>query len=216
MTCGTDKTVVLWNPFRKFPLRSYRGCGAELFDACGSSDNAMILTGGADKQPTIFDVETGKMLKRYREHSGAINAVAFSEDSRVAFSASQDGTIRCFDVRTRSAAFQVLDDATDNVLAMDVNAHEIASGSADGHLRIYDTRSGRLFVDFIGESVTSVTLTDDNQACLVSSMDGFVRLFDKTNGALLNRQVLYFRFYNLFSLVLTSMSIENIESNQLC
>lgn len=79
-----------------------------------------------------------------------------------------------------------MDEATDNVLSMDVNAYEIASGSADGHMRIYDIREGRLFVDYIGESVTSVKLTDDNQACLVSSMDGYVRMFDKTNGALLN------------------------------
>jgi mitogen-activated protein kinase organizer 1 len=69
---------------------------------------------------------------------------------------------------------------------MDVSGYEIASGSADGHLRLYDIREGRLFVDYIGESVTSVTLTDDKQACLVSSMDGFVRMFDKSNGTLLN------------------------------
>lgn len=107
MTCGSDKTLSLWNPLRKVLLKTYRGCGAELLDACGSSDNSIILVGGRDKQPTIFDVESGKMLKRWRDHGGVINAVAFNEDSRVALSASQDGTIRCFDVRTRSAAFQV-------------------------------------------------------------------------------------------------------------
>jgi len=186
MTCGSDKTVSLWNPLRKIQLKTYRGCGAELLDVAGSCDNSILLVGGQDKQPTIFDVESGKILKRWRDHAGAINAVAFSEDSRVAMSASQDGTIRCFDVRTRDPAFKVLDEATDNVLCMDVNDHEIASGSADGHLRIYDIREGRLFVDFIGESVTSVTLTDDNQACVTSSLDGFIRLFDKANGVVLN------------------------------
>lgn len=79
-----------------------------------------------------------------------------------------------------------MDEATDNVLSMDVNSHEIASGSADGHVRIYDIREGRLFIDYIGDSVTSVKLTDDNQAYLASSMDGFVRLKDKMNGSLLN------------------------------
>ncbi|KAI6242163.1 hypothetical protein M3Y99_00256900 [Aphelenchoides fujianensis] len=186
ITCGGDKTVALWNPVRQIHLKSYRGCGSEILDACGSCDNAMILAGGRDCQPTIFDVESGKMLKRWREHGGVINAVAFNEDSRVALSASQDATIRCFDVRTRSGAFQVIDEATDNVLCMDVSGHEIVSGSADGHVRLYDIREGRLFVDFVGESVTSVHLTDDGQCCLVSSMDGFVRLFDKMNGALLN------------------------------
>lgn len=80
----------------------------------------------------------------------------------------------------------MLDEATDNVLSLDVSAYEIAAGSADGHLRLYDIREGRLFVDFVGDSVTSVQLADDNQTCLVSSMDGFVRLFEKSNGTLLN------------------------------
>ncbi|KAI6206608.1 WD-REPEATS-REGION domain-containing protein [Aphelenchoides besseyi] len=186
ITSGSDKTVALWNPLRQIHLKSYRGCGSEILDACGSCDNSMILAGGRDKQPTIFDVESGKMLKRWRDHGGVINAVAFNEDSRVALSASQDSTIRCFDTRSRSAAFQVIDEATDNVLCLDVGNHEIVSGSADGHVRLYDIREGRLFVDYIGDAVTSVQLTDDQQCCLVSSMDGQVRLFDKTNGQLLN------------------------------
>jgi len=33
------------------------------------------LAGGRDKQPTIFDVETGKTLKRWRGHGGTVNAV---------------------------------------------------------------------------------------------------------------------------------------------
>ena len=107
MTCGADKTLILWNPVRKLMLKTYRGVGSELLDAAGSCDNSMVLVGGRDKQPTIFDVESGKMLKRWREHGGVVNAVAFNEDSRVALSASQDTTIRAFDVRTRNAAFQV-------------------------------------------------------------------------------------------------------------
>ncbi|CAD5216934.1 unnamed protein product [Bursaphelenchus xylophilus] len=186
LTCGADKTVALWNPLRPLCLQQYRGCGSELLDACGSCDNSMILVGGRDKQPTIFDVESGKMLKRWRDHGGPINAVQFNEDSRVALTASQDGTVRCFDVRSRAPPFQVLDEATDNVLSLSVTSHEIATGSADGHLRLYDIREGRLFIDFVGESVTSVALSDDNQTCLVSSMDGFVRLFEKCNGTLLN------------------------------
>jgi WD40 repeat protein len=45
---------------------------------------------------------------------------------------------------------------------VDANASEIATGSADGNFRIYDLREGRLFVDFVKDPVTSVTLTADN------------------------------------------------------
>lgn len=37
-----------------------------------------------------------------------------------------------------------MDEATDAVLTVDVNSHEIASGSADGSARIYSIRDGKL------------------------------------------------------------------------
>ncbi|KAH7705252.1 WD domain-containing protein [Aphelenchoides avenae] len=189
ITCGSDKTVRLWNPYRQVHLKSYTGLGSEPLDAAGSSDNAQILAGGRDKQPTIFDVETGKMLKRWQGHGGAINAVAFNEDSGVAISASQDGTVRCWDARSRGPPIQVLDEATDSVLCLDVGAYEIATGSADGHARIYDIREGRMFLDFHGDSVTSVHLTSDNQCLLTSCMDGHIRLLEKINGQMLAEYV---------------------------
>ena len=66
ITCGSDKSLKLWNPYKQILLKTYMGVGSEILDAAGSSDNSMILCGGVDKQPTIFDVETGKMLKRWR------------------------------------------------------------------------------------------------------------------------------------------------------
>uniref|UniRef100_A0A915EJN0 WD repeat domain-containing protein 83 n=1 Tax=Ditylenchus dipsaci TaxID=166011 RepID=A0A915EJN0_9BILA len=185
ITGGSDKSVKLWNPFRPVMLKSYAGCGGEVLDAQGSSDNSMILAGGRDKAPTIFDVETGKMLKRWKDHGGAINAVAFNEDSSVALSASQDGTVNCYDVRSRGPPIQKLDEATDSVLCIDVNAFEIVTGSADGSLRLYDIREGRLFVDFMGDSVTDVHLTADNQCILTSTMKHPIRLIEKVNGQLL-------------------------------
>lgn len=75
ITSGTDKTVKLWNPLRKLHLKTYTGCGQEVLDVASSSDNTMILAGGRDKQPTLFDVESGKILKRWKSHGGAVNAV---------------------------------------------------------------------------------------------------------------------------------------------
>uniref|UniRef100_A0A915PB97 WD repeat domain-containing protein 83 n=2 Tax=Meloidogyne TaxID=189290 RepID=A0A915PB97_9BILA len=185
MTAGSDKSVKLWNPYKRIHLNTYRS-GNEVLDCCGSSDNSLILAGGRDKQPTIFDVETGKTLKRWRGHGGTVNAVAFNEDASVAISAGQDGFVCLHDVRSRGPPFQVLDEARDGVLCLDVNAYEIATGSADGNVRRYDIREGRLFVDFVKDPVTSVNLTADNQCLLVATMgSGVIRLFEKCNGQLL-------------------------------
>lgn len=33
LTCGSDKTVRLWNPHRGLLIKTYKGPGAEVFDA---------------------------------------------------------------------------------------------------------------------------------------------------------------------------------------
>lgn len=42
----------------------------KILDAQGSCDNSQILAGGLDKQLSVFDVETGKLTRRWREHNG--------------------------------------------------------------------------------------------------------------------------------------------------
>uniref|UniRef100_A0A0R3QKR9 WD repeat domain-containing protein 83 n=1 Tax=Brugia timori TaxID=42155 RepID=A0A0R3QKR9_9BILA len=185
LSCGADKSVKLWNPYKGTLLKTYTGTGWEVLDAQGSSDNSMILVGGMDKQLTVFDVETGKITRRWRGHNGQVNSVAFNEESTVAISACQDGIVRCFDIRDKNTPIQQMDEATDAVLTVDVNSHEIASGSADGSARIYSIRDGKLTDDFLGDSVTSLHFSADGQCLLASTKDGFIRLIDKMNGQLL-------------------------------
>lgn len=53
LTAGSDKFVKLWNPYRQIHLKTYSGCAGEVLDVSASSDSAMILAGGRDKQPTV-------------------------------------------------------------------------------------------------------------------------------------------------------------------
>ncbi|CAD6192149.1 unnamed protein product [Caenorhabditis auriculariae] len=186
VTCGSDKTVKLWNPLRGSLLKTYSGTGNEVLDAASSSDNAQIAAGGADKALTVFDVETGKQLRRWRAHGAQVNAVAFNEESNVVFSGSMDCTMQAFDARSRSEKpIQIFTESTDAILSIDVNGHEIAAGSADGNYRTYSIRDGNMTVDFMGDSVNSVKFTPDGNCLLAGVMGGVVRLMDKGNGRLL-------------------------------
>ena len=44
--------------------------GVKVLDVASSSDNAQLLAGGMDRCLNIIDVETGKMLRRWRTHAG--------------------------------------------------------------------------------------------------------------------------------------------------
>lgn len=72
LTCGSDKSVKLWNPHRALFLKAYTGHGHEVLDAQGSGDNSQICSGGMDKTVVLFDVSSGQALRKYRGHAGEL------------------------------------------------------------------------------------------------------------------------------------------------
>lgn len=70
LTCGSDKTLKLWNPYRGILLKTYLGHGYEVLDAQGSCDSSQIASCGMDKAVMLWDVSTGQVLRRFRGHVG--------------------------------------------------------------------------------------------------------------------------------------------------
>ena len=56
LTCGSDKSIKLWNPRKPLLLQTYNGHGNDVLDAQGSTDSSQILSCGVDKYVplTIF------------------------------------------------------------------------------------------------------------------------------------------------------------------
>lgn len=152
MTCGSDKTLKLWNPTRGIRLQTYAGHGYEVLDACGSSDSAQIVSSGMDKVVFIWDVSTAVAVRKFRGHAAQVNAVKFNEESSVVLSASLDGSVRIWDLKSKSSRdpIQILNEAKDSVTSVQVSAQEILTGSLDGNVRRYDIRMGQMTADDIG------------------------------------------------------------------
>lgn len=86
LTCGSDKSLKLWNPHNGLLLKTYVGHGYDVLDAKSSVDNAHLCSCGADKQVVLWDVATGQVLRKFRGHAGKVNCVCFNEESTVIFS----------------------------------------------------------------------------------------------------------------------------------
>uniref|UniRef100_A0A0B6ZG56 WD repeat domain-containing protein 83 n=1 Tax=Arion vulgaris TaxID=1028688 RepID=A0A0B6ZG56_9EUPU len=187
LTCGSDKTVKLWNPLRNLLLKTYTGHGYEVMEAQSSGDNSQICSGGMDKAVVLFDVSTGKTVKKYRDHAGTVNCVCFNEESTVILSGSLDCSVKAWDIRSsKHKPVQVMNEAKDSITSVQVSDHEILTGSADSRIRRYDLRIGRLFSDSVGKAVSCVRFTRDGQCVLVSSTESSVKLLDKDTGEMLN------------------------------
>uniref|UniRef100_A0A3B4CNC1 WD repeat domain-containing protein 83 n=1 Tax=Pygocentrus nattereri TaxID=42514 RepID=A0A3B4CNC1_PYGNA len=173
LTCGGDKSLKLWSVSRGALLKTYAGHGYEVLDVDGCVINLNTYSG-----TTPYSMR-GTPATR-------VNCVRFNEEATVMLSGSIDGTVRCWDTRSRRMEpIQVLDEARDGVSSLKVVEHELLTGSVDGRLRRYDLRMGQLHVDFISSPITCVCFSQDGQCTLSSSLDSAVRLLDKSTGELL-------------------------------
>jgi mitogen-activated protein kinase organizer 1 len=187
MTCGSDKSLKLWNPRKGSQLKVYMGHGFEVLDAQGSCDNSQIVSCGSDKAIVLWDVSSGQWNRKWRGHLSSVTCCRFNEDSSVVITGSVDTTVKVWDCRSRAQEpIQTLEECTDTVTSLDVSNHEILVGSGDGKARLYDLRAGSLLTDTLGGSVSSVRFTRDGQCVLASCVGQSIKLMDKMNGELLS------------------------------
>ncbi|CAF2085896.1 unnamed protein product [Rotaria magnacalcarata] len=130
--------------------------------------------------------------EQYKHFHCRVQAVCFNEEATIIFSASIDGTVKIWDVKSREYdPIQVLDDAKDSVTSLSLGNHELLTTSLDQRVRIYDIRYGKLFEDYIGHNLTYINLSHDQQCFLVGTLSSQIMLFDKANGKLLQTFVDY-------------------------
>ncbi|CAF9922554.1 hypothetical protein IMSHALPRED_005700 [Imshaugia aleurites] len=194
LTGSSDRSVHLYNPSKASSsvpksglIQTYSAHGYEVLDLAVTEDNARFASVGGDKQVFLWDVATARTLKRWSGHFGRVNCVDLGgENGSVVVSGSYDATVRLWDCKSQSTKpIQVFEEARDSVSSLHVVGHEIVTGSVDGRMRVYDLRMGMVFMDVIGQPITSIQQTRDGNAVLVSTLDSTIRLMDKGNGQLL-------------------------------
>ncbi|XP_047739731.1 WD repeat domain-containing protein 83 [Hyalella azteca] len=123
LTCGSDKSVKLWNPHTGALLCTFAGHGYEVLDARGSADNSLVVSGGLDKSVMVWDMR--------------LTWAGWCWDLRA----------------RRRDPIQVLDEAKDSVMSVSVAGHELLSASLDCNTRVYDLRNGRLTANCLGQGI---------------------------------------------------------------
>ncbi|RAL09200.1 WD40 repeat domain-containing protein [Aspergillus homomorphus CBS 101889] len=171
------------------PIQRYEAHGYSVLDVAVAADNARFASVGGDKQVFLWDVEQGGTIRRWSGHNARVEAVQFAgEADSVVVSGSADTTINLWDCKSNShKPIQTLTEARDTVSSLHVHmpTYSIASGSYDGRVRVYDIRMGRTTVDVLAHPVTSVRCSNDGNALLTSTLDGRIRMLDRSDGKLL-------------------------------
>ncbi|HEX5708176.1 MAG TPA: hypothetical protein VFX96_12815, partial [Pyrinomonadaceae bacterium] len=89
-------SAVLFDLVRQCEVRRLAGGTAAAF----SADGRLAVTVDGTQVVRLWEVETGKELRRFEGHLGLVMSVAFSADGRLVATGSFDGTTRLWEVET--------------------------------------------------------------------------------------------------------------------
>ncbi|MCB0197767.1 MAG: PD40 domain-containing protein, partial [Anaerolineae bacterium] len=199
VSAGTDNTARLWDVATGEEIRRFEEFTGGLKVAVFSPNGQMIATGGgrggetgAQRDHTIrlWDVATGREIRRFEGHTGQINFLDFSSDGKTFVSASSDTTARLWDVATGQEIRQFKDH--ESILltaAFSPDEKTFVTSSADSTIRLWDVDTGAEMGRMTGheDDVISAMFSPDGQTIVSTSDDMTVRLWDVATGQEVHR-----------------------------
>ena len=109
-------------------------------DICCASEgwgnaNALVVSGGCDKQLRVWDVKSGYCIYVLEGHTSTIRCLRVLHNRPIAISGSRDTTLRVWDVQ-RGKLLRTLTGHDESVRCLDVCGNQVVSGSYDATCRV--------------------------------------------------------------------------------
>jgi WD40 repeat protein len=167
-------------------VRRFEGHTDIVWRAVFSPDERRILTASADGTVRLWEVETGKELRRFRQ-PGQIFDAAFSPDGRRILAGSGeegDECVHLWDLDTgEERLFKGHTGPVAGVLFTPDGSQALSSGY-DRTIRVWDVKTGTELRRLEGNTaiVQFLSLSPDGRRLLSGSVDNIVRLWDVPTG----------------------------------
>jgi serine/threonine protein kinase len=148
-------------------------------------DGRHVVSGSRDKTLRMWDLATGKQVRRLRGHKDAVTSVAVTPDGKYVVSGSWDNTVRLWDLATGQEVRRFTGHADwVGSVAVTPDGRYVVSASHDNTVRLWDLATGQEVRRFTGHeyAVSSVAVTSDGQYVVSGSWDNTVRLWELATG----------------------------------
>jgi WD40 repeat protein len=150
----------------------------------------VTITGKEGFFVLLWDVTTGKELRRFGGLKDKIKAVAFAHDGKALAATSRDGRIALWETATGKELLHILahPDHTDApfactpCLAFSPDGKRLASGSTDGTVRLWDAATAKEVARYQGEGgFHALAFGEGGRTLLTASADTTVTVWDLVN-----------------------------------
>ncbi|MBD2515747.1 WD40 repeat domain-containing protein [Nostoc sp. FACHB-973] len=182
---GCDRTIRLWNINGNPVTQPWRGHEGQVNSLAFSPDGKLIVSGG-DRTVRLWELHQilqDRVIGRsQRKYENWVNSVAFSPDGQWIISASNDSTIRLWDIHGNPIGQPWHGHEKEvNSVAFSPDSQWIVSASNDSTVRLWDIHGNPIGQPWHGheKEVNSVAFSPDGQWIVSASNDSTVRLWDR-------------------------------------
>lgn len=185
VSSGMDRNISLWNVYGECSnygvLKGHKGA---ILEVQWNHDASQIYSACTDKTIGIWDAVTGELLKRLKGHTDLVNSVCpqlkFAGGAGVLLSASDDRTLKMWDVRNKHPVFSIDLEFPATATCFSQAGDVAFVGSLDDTIKAFDVRQQALAYTLEGhtDTVSGIRLSPDGSSLLSYSMDNTVRLWD--------------------------------------
>merc|ERR1719383_441961 len=144
-------------------------------------DTSKILTGGADKNATVFNKDLEQVVAVLKGHGKKVNRVVYHPTEDTAITGSHDTTVRIWDVPTsQTIKYLRVHDGPVTGLSLHATGDYILTTSTDQHWAFSDIRSGQLItkVTDSGEALTCAQFHPDGLILGTGTSDSMIKIWD--------------------------------------
>jgi WD40 repeat protein len=165
--------------------------------AAFSVDGKVLASGGGDKSISLWNAQSGELLRTLSGHEGVITSIVFSPDGQTLASGSVDKTVRIWNAQTGELRETLKDhDFLVTSIAFSPDGKTIASGNAtvlglvgavsgvSGQVWLWNVETGELRrkITSLADLVTSVTFSGDGKTVVASTKPGWIYFYEVETG----------------------------------
>jgi len=177
VTAGYDHSIRFWEAPTGRSYRNLQYNESQINSLTITSDKKYLAV-AANPHVRLYDIPSSNTnpVISFDGHSGNVTAVGFQKDRKWMFTASEDGSVKIWDIRAPGGYQRDYQSkAPINTAVLHPNQGEVISGDEEGNIRVWDLTANQCSVEAVPEGKTpirSVTVASDASLLVAANNRG--------------------------------------------